>query len=71
MTDPSPWAHTFERFFPTVVERVRTDGTARVVKYFGVQHEIVADPSSELGFRVSRLDTLLVPTPKHTVKLTI
>lgn len=71
MADPSPLAHTFERFFPTVVERVRTDGATRVVKYFGVQHEIVADPSSELGFRVIRLDTLLVPTPKHTVKLTI
>ena len=71
MTDPSPWAHTFERFFPTVVERVRTDGTARVVKYFGVQHEIVADPSSELGFRAISQDTLLMPTPRYTLRLPI
>lgn len=71
MTDPSKLADLFERYFPTVVERVRTDGMARVVNYFGVQYEIVSDPSSELGLRVIRLDTLPTSTPKHALKLTI
>ena len=71
MADPAPLAHTFERYFPTVVERVRTDGIARVVKYFGVRYEIVSDPTSELGLRVIRLDTLLMPTPRNTFRLPI
>lgn len=71
MTDPSKLADTFERYFPTVVERVRTDGTARVVQYFGVQHEIVPDPSSELGFRVIQRDTFLLPTPNPPFRLTL
>lgn len=71
MTDPSKLADTFERYFPTVVERVRTDGIARVVQYFGVRYEIVSDPSSELGFRAILQDALLMPTPKHTFRLTI
>lgn len=71
MADPAQLADTFERYFPTVVERVRTDGIDRVVKYFGVRYEIVSDPSSELGLRVIRLDTLLMPTPKHTLRLPI
>lgn len=71
MADPAPLAHTFERYFPAVVERVRTDGIARVVKYFGVRYEIVSDPTSELGLRVIRLDTLLMPTPRYTLRLPI
>ena len=71
MADPATWAHTFERYFPAVVERVRTDGIARVVKYFGVRYEIVSDPSSELGFCVIRLDTLLMPTPRNPFRLPI
>lgn len=71
MTDQAKLADTFERYFPTVVERVRTDGIDRVVKYFGVRYEIVSDPSSELGLRVIRLDTLLMPTPRHTLRLPI
>ncbi|MEI2770813.1 MAG: hypothetical protein V9G98_08945 [Candidatus Competibacter sp.] len=71
MADPAPLAHTFERYFPAVVERVRTDGIARVVQYFGVRYEIVSDPSSELGFRAISQDTLLMPTPRYTLRLPI